>query len=50
MELAFNMIWSMKILKMYQGEPLLINSYVIKHLILLKIQNMRDINGNFSGL
>ena len=34
----------MEILKVYIEEQLLIKYYVIKHLILLKIQNMMDIN------
>ena len=33
----------MEILKIYLKEQLLIKYYVIKHLILLKIQNMMDI-------
>ena len=34
------MIWLMENLKISQEEQILINYYVIKHLILLKIQNM----------
>ena len=34
----------MEILKIYTKEQLLIKYYVIKHLILLKMQNMMDIN------
>ena len=34
------MMWLMEILKVYLGEQLLTKSYLIKHLILLKIQNM----------
>ena len=42
-KLAFNMTWLKEILKIYLEEQLLIKYYVIKHLILLKIQNMVDI-------
>ena len=34
----------MEILKIYIEEELLIRYYVIKHIILLKVQNMMDIN------
>ena len=37
------MTWLMKILKIYLKEQLLIKYCEIKHLILLKIQNMMDI-------
>ena len=40
----FNMIYLMEILKMYLEEQFLIKCYVIKHLILLKILDMMDIN------
>ena len=43
-KLAFNVTWLMEILRIYQEEQLLIKYYVIKCLILLKIQNMMDIN------
>ena len=39
------MTWLIEVLKIYQEEQLLIKYSVIKHLILLKIQNMMDING-----
>ena len=38
------MTWLMEILNTYLEEQLLIKYYVIKHLILLKIQNMININ------
>ena len=41
-KLDFNMIWFMGILRIYLEERLLIKYYVIKHLILLKIQNMME--------
>ena len=37
------MTWLREILKIYLEEQLLIKYYVIKHLILLKIQNKMDI-------
>ena len=37
----------METLKISTDEQLLIKYYVIKHLILLEIQNMMDINVNF---
>ena len=37
------MIWLMAILRISPEEQFLIKYYVIKHLILLKIQNMMDI-------
>ena len=43
-KVCFNMIYLMEILKMYLEEQLLIKCYVIKHLILLKILDMMDIN------
>ena len=36
------MMWPMRILKIYIEEQILIKYYVIKHLILLKMQNMMD--------
>ena len=42
-KLAFSMMWLMEILKIYQDEKFLRNYYVIKHLILLKVQNMKDV-------
>ena len=45
-KLVFNMAWLMEILKIYLEEHLLIKYSVIKHLILLKIRNMMDININ----
>ena len=39
------MIWLMEMLKIYLEEQLLINIYVIKYLILPKIQNMMNIKG-----
>ena len=45
-KLVFNMAWLMEILKIYLEEHLLIKYSVIKHLILLKIWNMMDININ----
>ena len=36
------MMWPMGILKIYIEEQILIKYYVIKHLILLKMQNMMD--------
>ena len=41
------MTWFMKILKIYLEEQLLIKYCMIKHLILLKIQNMMDIKEVF---
>ena len=38
-----DMIYLIEILKIYQGKQLQIKYYVIKHLILLKIQNMMNI-------
>ena len=43
-KLAFNMTWLKKILNTWLEEQLLINYYAIKHLMLLKIRNMMDIN------
>ena len=43
-KLVFNTMWLMEILKIELDEQLLIKYYMIKHLILLKIQNMMDIN------
>ena len=37
------MMWPMGILKIYIEEQILIKYYVIKHLILLKMQNMMDV-------
>ena len=37
----------MEILRICLEEQLLIKNYVIKHLMLLKIQNMMDINADF---
>ena len=42
-KLVFNMTWLMEILKIYLEEQLLIKHYIIKHLLLLKIQNLIDI-------
>ena len=42
-KLAFNTTWLTEILKIYQEGQLLIKYYIIKHLTLLKIQNMMDI-------
>ena len=39
-KLVFKIIWLMEILKIYLEERLLIRCYMIKHLILLKIQSM----------
>ena len=41
-KLSFSMILLMKVLKIYQEEQLEITHYVMKHFILLKIQNMMD--------
>ena len=41
--MAFNMVGLMEILKVYLKEYLLIKYYVLKYIILLKIQNMMDI-------
>ena len=38
-KLSFNMIWLMEILRICLEEQLLIKYYMIKHLVLLKIQN-----------
>ena len=43
-KLVFIMMWLMEIIKIYQEEQLQIKYYVIKHLILQKIQNMIDID------
>ena len=40
---VFNMMWLMEILSICLEEQLLIGYHVIKHLIMLKIQNMMDI-------
>ena len=37
------MIWLMENLKISQEEQIVVNYYVIKHLILLRIQNVTDI-------
>ena len=37
------MIWCMEILRVYLEKQLLITYYVIKHLTLLKVQNIMDI-------
>ena len=42
-QLVFNMTWLMDILKIYLEEQPLIEYYVIRHLILLNIQNKMDI-------
>ena len=42
-KLAFKMTWFMEILKIYLEQQLRISCYVIKNLILIKIQNMMDI-------
>ena len=41
---CFQWRFLMEILKIYQKEQLPISCYVIKHLILLKIQNMLDVS------
>ena len=41
-KLSFSMILHMKVLKIYQEEQLEITHYVMKHFILLEIQNMMD--------
>ena len=41
-KLSFSMILLMKVLKIYQEEQLEITHYVMKHFILLEIQNMMD--------
>ena len=41
---AFIIIWFMEILKIFLKEQFLINCHIIKQLILLKIQNVMDIN------
>ena len=43
-KLFFNMTWLMEILKICLEEQPLIKNYVIKHFILLKFQNMIDMN------
>ena len=43
MRVVFNTKWILEVLKIYLEEPLLIKYHVIKHSILLKIQNMREI-------
>ena len=43
MRIVFNTIWILEVLKIYLEEQLLIKYHVIKHSILLKIQNMREI-------
>ena len=42
-KLAFSIIWLMEVSKIYLEEQLQIKFYMLKHLILLKIQNMMDI-------
>ena len=44
LKLSFNMTWFIETLRICLEEQLLINYYVIKHLILPKKQNMMDIN------
>ena len=44
------MILHMEILKIYLEEQLLIKYYMIKHLLLLKIQIMMDINVDFASM
>ena len=41
---AFNVIWLIYFLRIWLKEQFLINYYVIKPLILLKIRNMMDVN------
>ena len=41
------MIWLFKILRIYLEEQLPIKYYMIKRLILQKIQNMVDVNADF---
>ena len=43
---AFSTIWLGEISKTYLEEEVLIKYFVMKHLILLKIQNMMDIRVN----
>ena len=43
MRIVFNTIWILEVLKIYLEEQLLIKYHVIKHSILLKIQNIREI-------
>ena len=43
---AFSTIWLGEISKTYLEEEVMIKYFVIKHLILLKIQNMMDIRVN----
>ena len=45
--LAFNIIWLMEIVNVEIEEQFLIKYYMIKHLILLKIENIMDINVDF---
>ena len=44
MKLASNMIWHMEVLRIWLEEQPLIKYYMLKHLLLLKIRNMMDIN------
>ena len=44
-KLVFNMAWLINILKIYLEEQLLIEHCMKKHLILLKISNMMDMEG-----
>ena len=44
------MIWLMGILRIFLEEQPLIKFYVIKHLISLKIQNLKDINVEFASM
>ena len=43
MRIVFNTIWILEVLKIYLEEQLLIKYHMIKHSILLKIQNIREI-------
>ena len=44
---CFQRVWLMDLLKNHLNEKLLIKSYVIKHLISIKMQNMMDIKKVF---
>ena len=43
-KLAFNVTWLMEVLRIYLEEQLQIKYYLMKHLMLQKIQEIMDIN------
>ena len=47
-KVTFNIMWLMIILRIYREEQPLIKHYVLKHLVLLKIQNMMRYQKGFT--